>query len=55
MLPNPIPPVLSDFNEEEYLKEPTDEDLEKSPKVAGNLRQDAVEANMDAEDGSNAN
>ncbi|GFY89066.1 hypothetical protein Acr_06g0010060 [Actinidia rufa] len=44
--------VLPGFNEEEYMKEPSDE---KSFEVAVNLGQDAVEVSMTAEGGSNAN
>ena len=46
--------VLPDFNEEEYLKELADEDLEKSPEIVNNLSQDAAEANTAAKGALNA-
>ncbi|GFZ05815.1 hypothetical protein Acr_17g0013870 [Actinidia rufa] len=53
--PHPYSPfVLPGFNEEEYLKEPVDEDLEKFVEVGNNLSQDAIEANTVAEGGLNA-
>ena len=47
------PLVLPDFNEEELLKERTDEVSKKSLEVACNLDRDAVEASAVAEDSPN--
>ncbi|GFZ01497.1 hypothetical protein Acr_15g0001060 [Actinidia rufa] len=55
---DPPPPysslVLSGFNEEEYLKEPTDEDLEKYAEVGSNLGLDATEASTAVDGGLDA-
>ncbi|GFS29669.1 hypothetical protein Acr_00g0007740 [Actinidia rufa] len=49
------PLVLLDFNEEKLLEEMTDEVPKKTPKVADDFIQDAVEANVATEDYLNAN